>query len=96
VSTGIIAVADLGSNSFKLEIAQVKNGRPKIIERIRKNVKLGGGVGPTNMLTKPAMRAGWEALAEFGDRLTGFDPKNVKVIATQTLRSVKNAAEFLD
>ena len=46
MSTGIIAVADLGSNSFKLEIAQVKNGRPKIIERIRKNVKLGGGVGP--------------------------------------------------
>lgn len=96
MSTGIIAVADLGSNSFKLEIAQVKNGRPKISERIRKNVKLGGGVGPTNMLTKPAMRAGWEALAEFGDRLTGFDPKNVKVIATQTLRSVKNAAEFLE
>ena len=92
---GVIAVADLGSNSFKLEIAQIKSGRPVTTETLKESVRLGGGVTKSGMLSKSAMKRGWDALSKFGSRLRGFDPHSVKIIATQTLRAAKNADEFL-
>ena len=71
---GVIAVADLGSNSFKLEIAQIKSGRPVTTETLKESVRLGGGVTKSGMLSKSAMKRGWDALSKFGSRLRGFDP----------------------
>ncbi len=92
---GVIAVADLGSNSFKLELAQIKSGRPVTTETLKESVRLGGGITKSGMLSKSAMKRGWDALSKFGSRLRGFDPHSVKIIATQTLRTAKNADEFL-
>ena len=44
----------------------------------------------------PAMQAGWECLARFGERLAGFKPSEVKAVATQTLREARNRDAFLE
>ena len=42
------------------------------------------------------MERGWECLARFAERLSGFEPSQVRAVATQTLREARNAKVFLD
>ena len=41
------------------------------------------------------MQRGWDCLARFGERLAGFQRKQVRAVATQTLREARNRDEFL-
>jgi exopolyphosphatase/guanosine-5'-triphosphate,3'-diphosphate pyrophosphatase len=47
------------------------------------------------MLSQEAMVRGWDCLARFSERLSGFGTKHVRAVATQTLREAKNREEFL-
>lgn len=96
MTIGVLAIGDLGSNSFKLEITQVRDGHPVILETLKETVSLGEGLSGSKKLSREAIRRGWSCLAKFGDRLRGFDPNNVRVVATQTLRESENKNEFLE
>ena len=90
-----LAAIDLGSNSFRLEIGRVENGQIYILDSLRSNVRLGAGLNGGKTLSDEAQAAGLEALGQFGERLRGFDPAQVRVVATNTLRVAKNAATFI-
>ena len=91
-----LAAVDLGSNSFRLEIGRVEHSEFQRTEYIKETVRQGGGLDEDRNLTPAAMQAGWDCLARFGERLAGFQPNEVKAVATQTLREARNRDAFLE
>ena len=90
-----IAAVDLGSNSFRLEIGRVDDGRIHRIDYVKETVRQGNGLDAGGMLSAQAMQRGWECLARFRERLAGFEAQQVGAVATQTLREARNREAFL-
>jgi len=90
-----LAAVDLGSNSFRLEIGRIEQGEFRRTEYLKETVRQGGGLDQERNLTPQAMQAGWDCLARFGERLSGFGPGEVRAVATQTLREARNRDVFL-
>ncbi|MBK8162752.1 MAG: exopolyphosphatase [Gammaproteobacteria bacterium] len=91
-----IAAVDLGSNSFHMIIAQMHASGFKLIDRLREQVRLADGLDKSRNMNAEAQERALQCLGRFAQRLTGLPPGNVRVVGTNTLRSAKNAAEFLD
>ncbi len=91
----LLAAVDLGSNSFRLEIGRFEHGRIQRIEYHKETVRQGGGLDEARNLTTEAMQRGWDCLARFGERLSGFPLEHVRAVATQTLREARNREDFL-
>ena len=90
-----LAVVDLGSNSFRLQICQNHNGQLQIIENIKQMVRLAAGLDSQKNLDQDSQQRALECLAQFGERLRGFEPEQVRAVATNTFRVAKNIAAFL-
>jgi len=90
-----LAAVDLGSNSFRLEIAQLDHGLLKRTEYLKETVRQGNGLDEERNLTAEAMARGWECLGRFAERLAGFRKNQVRAVATQTLREARNREVFL-
>ena len=90
-----LAVVDLGSNSFRLQICQNHNGQLQIIENIKQMVRLAAGLDSQKNLDHSSRQRALECLAQFGERLRGFEPEQVRAVATNTFRVAKNIADFL-
>lgn len=90
-----LAAIDIGSNSFRLEIAELSKGRYKRIDYLKSTVRLGAGLDAEGMLTDEAAQRGLDCLAIFAQRLQGFDGRQVRAVATQTLREARNRNAFL-
>lgn len=91
----LIAAIDLGSNSFRLEIGIFEDGHIRRVEYLKETVRQGNGLDADRLLSNEAMVRGWECLARFSERLSGFAHKHVRAVATQTLREAKNRDDFL-
>ena len=87
---GQLAAIDMGSNSFRLEIAQLDQGRYRRVDYLKETVRLGGGLDANGLLTEEATTRGLACLARFAQRLQGFAPQQVRAVATQTLREARN------
>ena len=90
-----LAAIDIGSNSFRLEIAELSKGRYKRIDYLKSTVRLGAGLDADGMLTDEAAQRGLDCLAVFAQRLQGFGTRQVRAVATQTLREARNRNAFL-
>ncbi|OZN24724.1 exopolyphosphatase [Actinobacillus seminis] len=90
-----IAAIDLGSNSFHMIIARIVNGSIQVLSRLKQKVKLAEGLDENKVLSQEAIARGINCLALFAERLQGFDPNNVNVVGTYTLRTAVNNIEFL-
>jgi exopolyphosphatase/guanosine-5'-triphosphate,3'-diphosphate pyrophosphatase len=91
----LLAAIDLGSNSFRLEIGVLEHGHIRRVEYLKETVRQGNGLDAERLLSQEAMQRGWDCLARFSERLSGFGNKFVRAVATQTLREAKNRDEFL-
>jgi exopolyphosphatase/guanosine-5'-triphosphate,3'-diphosphate pyrophosphatase len=91
----LIAALDLGSNSFRLEIGRFENGHIRRTEYLKETVRQGNGLDGDRNLTPEALQRGWDCLARFAERLSGFQPYQVRAVATQTLREARNRDVFL-
>src|SRR6185437_5086920 len=81
-----LAAIDMGSNSFRLEIAEVAGKRYRRIDYLKETVRLGAGLDAAGLLGDDAAARGLDCLARFARRLEGFAPTRVRAVATQTLR----------
>lgn len=96
----LVAAVDLGSNSFRMLVAQVVNTpsgtqlRP--IDTLRETVRLAAGLTENKLLGNDAYQRGLSAIRRFGERIRGFDPSKVRAVATNTLRVAKNAQNFVN
>ncbi|MFN4265027.1 MAG: exopolyphosphatase [Aquabacterium sp.] len=91
----LLAAIDMGSNSFRLEIAEIYKGRYKRVDYLKETVRLGAGLDENRLLTEEAAQRGLACLARFAQRLRGFAPGQVRAVATQTLREARNRDAFL-
>lgn len=91
----LLAAIDMGSNSFRLEIAELSKGKYKRIDYLKETVRLGAGLDESGLLTEDAAQRGLACLARFAQRLKGFAPAQVRAVATQTLREARNRDAFL-
>ncbi|MFM7001458.1 MAG: exopolyphosphatase [Limnohabitans sp.] len=94
-SKSLFAAIDLGSNSFRLEIGQLEAGHLRRVEYIKETVRQGNGLDAERNLSEAAMQRGWDCLARFAERIAGFNPNQVRAVATQTLREARNREVFL-
>ncbi|MCV2421452.1 Ppx/GppA phosphatase family protein [Paucibacter sp. DJ2R-2] len=94
-ATAPLAAIDMGSNSFRLEIAHLPRGQYKRLEYLKETVRLGAGLDGEGMLTEAAMQRGLDCLRRFASRLEGFPAARVRAVATQTLREARNRNAFL-
>lgn len=90
----MIVSVDLGSNSFRLQICLNNNGQLQIIENIKEMVRLAGGLDDNKNLDEASQKRALKCLAQFGERLRGFAPENVRAVATNTFRVAKNIKAF--
>ena len=91
----LIAAVDLGSNSFRLQVGQVRGNQIYELDGIKETVRLGAGLGSDKQLDGVSQLRALSALSKFGERLRGFHPDAVRAVATNTLRVAKNGAAFL-
>ena len=92
---GQLAAIDMGSNSFRLEIGQIHQGRYRRVDYLKETVRLGGGLDGNGFLTEEAVLCGLACLARFAQRLKGYAPQQIRAVATQTLREARNRDAFL-
>lgn len=91
----IFAAIDLGSNSFHLIVAELKNDQLLIIDRMKEMVRLASGLNDKGELSIEAQQKGLDCLARFGQRLNNIPAKNIRIVGTNTLRKAKNGADFI-
>jgi len=91
-----LAAVDLGSNSFHMIVAGPRDGELVVVDRIREMVRLADGLDARRRLDGAARQRALECLARFGQRIRHLPAANVRVVGTNTLRSARNAGDFLD
>ena len=98
-SSDLVAAVDLGSNSFRMLVAQVvhtpSGTQLRPIDTLRESVRLAAGLTDNKLLGNDAYQRGLTAIRRFGERIRGFDPSKVRAVATNTLRVAKNAPSFV-
>ncbi len=91
----LLAALDLGSNSFHLIIARMKNGLLEPVKKIKHRVKLRAGLNKENELNYEAILRAVSSLKELGNILQESDVEKVRVVATHTIREANNRNAFL-
>lgn len=95
----LVAAVDLGSNSFRMLVAQVvktpSGTQLRPIDTLRESVRLAAGLTDNKLLGNDAYQRGLVAIRRFGERIRGFDAAKVRAVATNTLRVAKNAPSFI-
>ena len=90
-----IAAVDLGSNSFRLQLARVSDGHLIFHDSLREAVRLGAGLDAKDNLSIEAQRRAIDCLKRFGERLRGLPPQAVRAVATNTFRVARNAPNLM-
>ena len=79
-----LAAVDLGSNSFRLQIARVADGQIYPLDSLRETVRLAAGLTDARMLDEAAQTRALVALKCFSERLRGFPVNAVRAVGTNT------------
>jgi exopolyphosphatase/guanosine-5'-triphosphate,3'-diphosphate pyrophosphatase len=91
----ILAAVDLGSNSFRLQVARVEGEQLYMLDGLREPVRLAAGLSADKNLDAPAQQRALTALARFAERLRDLPREAVRAVGTNSLRVAKNAADFI-
>lgn len=94
-SFNTIAAVDLGSNSFRLQVARVSGGQIYPLDSFKETVRLAAGLTSEKLLEAEAQERALACLDKFAERLRGLPQQAVRAVGTNTLRVAKNAPEFL-
>jgi len=93
----IVAAIDLGSNSFHMIVARLeKTGTLSIIDRLRENVRLGGGLDISGIINQSTQNKAFECLETFAQRIRDLPDSAVRIAGTNTLRVAENAKIFVE
>jgi exopolyphosphatase / guanosine-5'-triphosphate,3'-diphosphate pyrophosphatase len=92
---GRVAVVDIGSNSTRLLIADIDDGRVSAEPERRSNVtRLGAGVDADGRLNDDAMNRVFATLDEFHEAIDREHPQRAVAVLTSAVRDAANGDEF--
>ena len=94
-----LAAVDLGSNSFRLLLAEIDQSSAgpqlRILDQIKESVRLGAGLDKHFDLSDEARQRALQALGRFAERLEGLELEGFRAVATNTFRVAHNIGPFL-
>ncbi|MFL5900054.1 MAG: Ppx/GppA family phosphatase [Solirubrobacterales bacterium] len=90
-----VAVVDVGSNSTRLLIADVDEGRIDEVERQSRVTRLGRGVDLSGQLSGEAIEAACEAIADYMKICRDTGVEQIDAIATSAVRDASNGGAFV-
>jgi exopolyphosphatase/guanosine-5'-triphosphate,3'-diphosphate pyrophosphatase len=91
----ILAAVDLGSNSFRLQVARVEGEQLYMLDGLREPVRLAEGLSEDKFLSAEAQQRALEALARFAERVRDLPGAAVRAVGTNALRVARNAPDFI-
>ncbi|WP_018152811.1 exopolyphosphatase [Leeia oryzae] len=91
MSFDTIAAIDLGSNSFRLQVARVVDDQIYPLDSLKDTVRLGAGLKEDGSLDAQTIERALNCLKRFGERLRDIPPEAIRAVGTNTLRVAKNA-----
>lgn len=91
-----VAAIDCGTNSIRLLIADVNDGRLVDVHREMQIVRLGEGVDATRQFAPDALSRTKVALADYVELLKEHDVNRVRMVATSATRDASNRSVFFD
>ena len=91
----IAAGIDLGSNTFRLLVAEFTGESMRMLAKKMATVRLGRGLQESCMLHEESMQKGFAVLLSFRDILDQHKPRNLRVCGTEALRQARNSHLFL-
>lgn len=89
-----VAAIDCGTNSIRLLIADVTDGRVTDVHREMRIVRLGEGVDATGSFAEPALARTRAALTDYAALLVEHSVPTVRMVATSATRDAANRDEF--
>ncbi|RZL51322.1 MAG: exopolyphosphatase, partial [Pedobacter sp.] len=90
-----IALIDLGTNTFHLLIAEIKQKKFDILYKTNVPVKLGEGRINDNIIIPNAFERGINCLETFAKTIKNYHVDKVKATATSAVRSAENGQDFV-
>ena len=90
----VFAAVDIGSNSVRLSIAELRRGRLVPLHQDREVTRLGEGVFKDGSLSPKAMAASLKVLRRFHRAVQSFAVERIRVVATSALRDSNNGHIF--
>lgn len=90
-----LAGIDVGTNTFRLLIADIDNKEIHELSSGRIITRLGEGVSVTGLLKAEAVERGLKALKEFRNVIFAHKVEAVAAVATSAFRVAKNSGDFL-
>jgi len=91
----LLASIDVGSNTLRLLVAEVRDNRIIDVYSDRKITRLGNKVGQTGRLHDDNMDASLSALMEFSSVISKYGVVRTKAVATSALREASNSDIFI-
>jgi exopolyphosphatase/guanosine-5'-triphosphate,3'-diphosphate pyrophosphatase len=90
-----VAAVDIGTNSTRLLVADVDDGRITDVERHTRVTRLGEGVDERRRLLPVPIARVRNVLSEYRRTLEGLDAERTLAIATSAIRDAENGEAFL-
>ena len=94
MSDQLFAAVDCGTNSVRLLVSRLVNGRLVEVDRRLHLTRLGQGVDATGKFHPEALARTLDAMADFGEQLDRLGVQHRRVVATSAARDAANSAEF--
>lgn len=91
-----VAAVDLGTNSTRLLVADIEDGRLTEVVRRLRITRLGEGVDESQLLLEAPMARVRAALGEYQRELEALGATRTLLVATSAVRDAENGAAFLD
>jgi exopolyphosphatase/guanosine-5'-triphosphate,3'-diphosphate pyrophosphatase len=85
---------DCGTNSIRLLIADLVDGRLRDVHREMRIVRLGQGVDATGEFAPQALARTKAALVDYAELMRNFEVAKIRMVATSAARDVANREEF--
>jgi exopolyphosphatase/guanosine-5'-triphosphate,3'-diphosphate pyrophosphatase len=76
-------------------VCSLNDGTVQTIDRLKEMVRLASGLDQGNVLDEATQQRALACLEKFGQRIRHFPPGSVRIVGTNTLRTAKNAGQFL-
>jgi exopolyphosphatase/guanosine-5'-triphosphate,3'-diphosphate pyrophosphatase len=89
-----VAVVDLGTNSTRLLVAEVENGRVTTLERRSTVTRLGEGVDSSGRLSDDAMQRVLDVVSEYRELADEHDAAERIAVATSATRDAENGPDL--
>lgn len=91
-----LGIIDIGSNSIRLVLAEIRNGNYfRIIDDVKRTVRLGMDMTPDGRLNPVRMEMALNTLCEFKWLCESQGVSELIVVATEAVRKASNQTEFL-